>query len=57
MKNINKISIIKTILFDIFIALIGCLGVIFTVLYVDTFESGVWFAYSSVITAVAVSII
>ena len=57
MKNINKISIIKTILFDIFIALIGCLGVIFTVLYVDTFESGVWFAYSSVITAVSVSII
>lgn len=57
MKNINKISIIKTILFDIFIALIGCLGVIFTVLYVDTFESGVCFAYSSVITAVSVSLI
>lgn len=57
MKNINKISIIKTILFDIFIALIGCLGVVFTVLYVDTFESGVWLNYSSVITAVSVSII
>ena len=57
MNNTNKISIIKTILFDIFIALIGCLGVIFTVLYVDTFESGVWLDYSSVITAVSVSLI
>ena len=57
MNNTNNISIIKTILFDIFIALIGCLGVIFTVLYVDTFESGIWFSYSSVITAVSVSLI
>ncbi len=57
MNNINKISIIKTILLDIFIALMGCLGVIFTVLYVDTFESGVWLNYSSVITAVSVSLI
>ncbi len=55
--NKTKVSIIKTILFDIFIALIGCFGVIFTVLYVDTFESGVWLNYSSVITAVSVSLI
>ncbi len=57
MNNANRFSIIKTILFDIFIALIGCLGVVFTVLYVDTFESGLWFSYSSVITAVSVSLI
>jgi len=57
MNKTCKVSIIKTILFDIFIALIGCLGVIFTVLYVDTFESGVWLNYSSVITAVSVSLI
>ena len=57
MNNTNRFSIIKTILLDVFIALIGCLGVVFTVLYVDTFESGIWLEYSSVITAVSVSLI
>lgn len=57
MRKTNKLPLVKEVLFDIFIALLGCLGVIFTVLYVDTFEDGVWFTYSSVITAVSVSLI
>ncbi len=57
MRKIKKLSLLKEILCDVFIGLVGCLAVIFTVLYVDTFESGVWYSYSSVITAVAVSII
>ena len=57
MRKIKKLSLLKEIFCDIFIGLVGCLGVVFTVLYVDTFESGVWFSYSSVITAVSVSII
>lgn len=57
MNKSKKLSLLKEILGDVFIGLIGCLGVVFTVLYVDTFESGVWFSYSSVITAVSVSII
>lgn len=57
MNKSKKLSLIKEILGDVFIGLVGCLGVIFTVLYVDTFESGVWYSYSSVITAVSVSII
>ncbi len=57
MNKSKKLSLLKEILGDVFIGLIGCLGVVFTVLYVDTFESGIWFSYSSVITAVSVSII
>ncbi len=57
MRKTKKLSILKEVFCDIFIGLVGCLGVIFTVLYVDTFESGVWYLYSSVITAVSVSII
>ena len=57
MRKIKKLSLLKEILCDVFIGLVGCLAVIFTVLYVDTFENGVWYSYSSVITAVTVSII
>ncbi len=57
MNKSKKLSLLKEILCDVFIGLVGCLGVIFTVLYVDTFESGVWYSYSNVIIAVSVSII
>lgn len=57
MKKTNKISIIKDIFFDILIAFIGCFGVIFTVLYVDTFKNGFWFTYSDIIIAISVSLI
>ena len=55
-KN-NKISLIKQVLYSIFIGLIGCLGVIFTVLYVNTFNDGFWFNYSEIIVAICVSFI
>ena len=57
MRKTKKLSLLKEIFCDVFIGLVGCLGVVFTVLYVDTFENGVWYSYSSLITAVSVSII
>lgn len=57
MYNIIKTSLIKEILSIIIISMIGCTGIIFSVLYVDTFSSGVWYDNSSVITAVSVSLI
>lgn len=53
----KKVALMKEILFYVFIGLLGCLGVIFTVLYVNTFENNMTFAHSDVIIAVSVSII
>lgn len=55
MGKTKKIQEIKQVLYSIFVGLLGCLGVVFTVLYVDTFDSGFCYVYSSVITAISVS--
>ena len=57
MSKDSKISTLKTILQIIIIAMLGCAGIIFTILYVDTFKDGFWYEYSSVVIAIAVSII
>lgn len=57
MKKSNKLVLIKDICFDILIGLIGCFGVIFTVLYIETFEHGFCYLYSDIIICVSVSLI
>lgn len=53
----SKIDLVKNILTVILISLVGCLGVIFTVLYVDTFDNGFCYDYSTIITSVSVALI
>lgn len=55
-KN-KKMSMVKQVLYSIFIGLMGCFAVVFTVLYVNTFSDGFWFDYSEIIVAVCVSLI
>lgn len=55
-KN-KKVSFISYVLQVILIALLGAAGIVFSVLYIDTFNSGFWYNYSTLITAVAVSLI
>lgn len=57
MSKSKKYLLIKQLLTSIILALIGCTSVVFTVLYLNTFESGFCYLYSTVITAVSVSII
>lgn len=57
MYNSKRLNLFKEILYITLIALVGCAGIVFTVLYIDTFNDGFWYEYSSVITAVSVSII
>ena len=57
MEKRNKLSIVKEILYTILISLLGCAGIVFTVLYISTFNDGFWYDYSEIITAVSVSIV
>lgn len=57
MSKSKKYLLIKQLLTSIILALIGCASVVFTVLYLNTFESGFCYLYSTVITAISVSII
>lgn len=57
MSKSKKYLLIKQLLTSIILALIGCTSVVFTVLYLNTFESGFCYLYSTVITAISVSII
>lgn len=57
MSKSKKYLLIKQLLISIVLTLIGCVSVVFTALYVDTFESGFCHLYSTTITAVSVSII
>ena len=57
MSKSKKYLLIKQFLISVILALLGCVSVIFTVLYIDTFESGFCYLYSTTITAVSVSII
>ena len=56
MKN-TSLNKIKNSLNIILITLIGCLGVVFSVLYVETFNNGFFYDYSKLIIAVLISLI
>lgn len=53
----KKITLLKEILYIILISLIGCVGIVFSVLYIDTFNDGFWYDYSSLIISLTVSVI
>ena len=53
----EKINFVKTFLNTILISLIGVTGIIFTVLYIETFSEGIWYKYSNLFTAVSVGLI
>ncbi len=55
--NNTSLNKIKNSLNIILITLIGCLGVIFSVLYVETFNNGFFYDYSKLIIAVLISLI
>lgn len=48
---------IKNILNVILISLIGCLGIIFSILYVETFSTGIFFEYANIIIPLSISLI
>lgn len=53
----KKIEHVKNIFQIISLSLIGILAIIFTVMYIETFNSGIFFIYSNVFTAISVAII
>lgn len=55
-KN-GKIKLVKNILFIIAVALIGTAAIVFSVLYVDTFNSGFFKDYSVLIKSISVGLI
>lgn len=57
MSKFKKISIVKEILFIVIISMLGFTGIVFTVLYIDTFDSGFWYDFSNLLTAVCVGFI
>ena len=57
MSKSKKYLLIKQLLTSVILALVGCASVVFTVLYLDTFESGFCYLYSNTLTAVSVSLI
>lgn len=56
-KKIVGFLLIKDVLYVITIALIGCVGIIFSVLYIQTFESGFFKEYSSILIAISLFLI
>lgn len=56
-KKIGKLFLIREILYITVISLLGCTGIIFSTLYVDTFGSGFFAEYSSAIVFGVVGII
>lgn len=56
-KRAGNLFLLREILYIILILLTGCTAIIFSVLYLDTFDSGFFSEYSLLITAVAVAII
>lgn len=53
----EKINFIKSFLNIFLISLIGVVGIVFTVLYIETFSEGIWHEYSNIFTAVSVGLI
>lgn len=57
MCNSKNLSIIKNVLYITLISLLGVLAIVFTVLYIETFDHGFLEKYSTIVTAVSVSLI
>ncbi len=57
MNKSDKVTLIKEIFYIALIAMLGCVGVIFCVLYIETFESGVLFYYSNLLKSVSVGLV
>ena len=57
MEKSKKFFVFKEILYVILISMTGCAGIVFSVLYIDTFDTGFFAEYSSLLVAVAVSLI
>jgi len=53
----NKTEKIKEILYIILITMLGAMGIVFSVLYVNLFDSGIFYNYSTLIITLAVLII
>ncbi len=53
----NNASILKEVLNIIAIFLLGCAGIVFATLYVDTFDEGFFAEYSAVIISLSVAVI
>ncbi len=57
MGNTKSLSIAKNVLYTTLISLLGILAIVFAVLYIETFNDGFFKEYSTIVTAVSVSII
>jgi len=57
MNKSDKVTLIKEIFYIALIAMLGCVGVIFCVLYIETFESGVLFYYSNLLKSISVGLV
>ncbi len=57
MKKTIQISTLKEVLYICLISVIGITAIVFTVLYIDTFNTGFFAEYSTIVTAVTVSLI
>lgn len=57
MLKTDRFALLKDILNIILVSLTGCLGVVFSVLYIETFSEGFLSEFSTAIIAVAVSLI
>lgn len=53
----KSVEILKNVMTLIIISLVGCAGIVFSILYVNTFNEGFFADYSGVIIALAVSVI
>ncbi len=56
-KKTERISVVKEAFYIIIIFLIGCTAIIFSVLYIETFNDGFFSEYSAAITAVTAGVI
>ncbi len=57
MDKKSTLLLIKDILYIVLISMLGCVGVVFSVLYIQTFNSGFYKQYSTVIISITVSLI
>ncbi len=57
MGKVDNLAVLRDVLYIILISMLGCIGIVFTVLYIDTFNNGFYKEYSTIIVAVSVAVI
>ena len=57
MINPNVLSKIKEAFYIVLVSLLGVLSIVFSILYIDTFNSGFFLEYKKIVVAIAVTII